>query len=108
MNFYKRHRQVLDSDIIHIRRPDGRDYDAILHVNPLGTEKGLLMVYNPLNEPIKRRLKINLYYTGLTGSAMVSEQDGAAKPISIDSNNNAVFEVSIPAKSQTWFTLTSK
>ena len=108
VNFYKRHRQVLDSDIIHIRRPDGRDYDAILHVNPLGTEKGLLMVYNPLNEPIKRRLKINLYYTGLTGSAMVSEQDGAAKPISIDSNNNAVFEVSIPAKSQTWFTLTSK
>lgn len=105
VNFYKKHRDVLDSDIIHIRRPDGRDYDAILHVNPQGEEKGLLMVYNPLNEPIKRKLKINLYYTGLKDTAMVSEQDKKAVELPINHNYDAFLEVEIPAKSQTWFVI---
>lgn len=105
VDFYKKHREVLDSDIIHIRRPDGRDYDAILHVNPKGKEKGLLMIYNPLNEPIKRDVKVNLYYTGLENKAKVSEMGGALKEISIDENNSAVFEVNVPARSQTWFVL---
>ncbi len=30
VGFYKKHRQILDGDIIHVRRPDGCDYDAIL------------------------------------------------------------------------------
>ncbi len=34
VDFYKEHRAILDSDIIHVRRPDGRDIDCILHVNP--------------------------------------------------------------------------
>jgi hypothetical protein len=77
--FYKKHRQVLDGDIIHIRRPDGRDYDAILHVNPFGNEKGLLMVYNPLNVAITRNLRIPVYYTGLKKEINVLEQDDFSK-----------------------------
>ena len=53
--FYKKHRAILDSDIIHVKRADGRDIDAILHVNPSIDEKGLLMVYNPLNQPGKAK-----------------------------------------------------
>ncbi|UCF16924.1 MAG: hypothetical protein JSW59_05585, partial [Phycisphaerales bacterium] len=29
VDFYKEHRDILDSDIIHVRRPDGRDIDCI-------------------------------------------------------------------------------
>lgn len=105
VGFYKKHREVLDGDIIHLRRPDGRDYDALLHVNPSGAEKGLLMVYNPLEQPIKRKLKVNLYYTGLKSAASVSEQDGPAKKLDINREYEAVFEVDIPAKSQTWFVI---
>lgn len=108
VNFYKRHREVLDSDIIHVRRPDGRDYDALLHVNPQGREKGLLMIYNPLNEPIRRTLKVNLYYTGLKHTVQAAEQDGPVRSLQIDRDYNAVFEVTIPARSQTWFTLTGE
>ncbi len=108
VGFYKRHREVLDSDIIHLRRPDGRDYDAILHVNPQGKEKGLLMVYNPLNEPIRRKLKVNLYYTGLKDKVMVSEQEGTARCLPLDRDYQAEFDVVIPAKNQTWFTLTEE
>ena len=105
VDFYKKHRQILDGDIIHIRRPDGRDYDAILHVDPTGKEKGLLMIYNPLNEPIKRSIKVNLYYTGLSNKAKVKEQDGKSTTQKIDRDYNTIFEVLIPAKSQTWFVL---
>ena len=104
VGFYKKHREVLDSDIIHIRRPDGRDYDAILHVNPAGKEKGLLMVYNPLEQPIKRKLKVNVYYTGLKDQAMVSVQDGTPRKLTVDRDYNVVLDVEIPAKSQSWFT----
>ena len=48
VGFYKAHRGILESDVIHIRRADGRDIDAILHVNPRLKEKGSAMVYNPL------------------------------------------------------------
>ena len=33
VGFYKRHREILESDIIHLRRPDGRGLDGIMHVN---------------------------------------------------------------------------
>lgn len=102
MDFYKEHRQILDADIIHLRRPDGRDYDAILHVDPFGEEKGLLMVYNPLDEPIRRKLDIDLYYTGLKNQVMVSEQDGSGEAVDLQ-QTNAELEIIIPAKSQTWF-----
>ncbi len=39
--FYKENRAILESDIIHLRRPDGRDWDGILHVNPALKTRGL-------------------------------------------------------------------
>jgi hypothetical protein len=98
---------VLNSDIIHIRRPDGRDYDAILHVNPMGKEKGLLMIYNPLNEPIKQILRVNVYYTGLANKVFVSANDGKAVLFSISRDNLLELPFEIPAKSQCWFVMTS-
>ena len=105
VDFYKKHREVLDGDIIHIRRPDGCDYDAILHVNPMGQEKGLLMVYNPLEEPIKRQITVNLYYTGLKDKVVLSEQDGKSRTLKLTRDYNVVIDVEIPAKSQTWFVM---
>ncbi len=102
VDFYKRHRQVLDGDIIHIRRPDGRDYDAILHVNPFGEEKGLLMVYNPLKEDITRTLNINLYYTGLRDKVEVSLEDGPPLEKYLSRDYKLSLQLTIPAHSQVW------
>lgn len=71
VDFYKRHRAILDSDIVGLRRADGRDWDGILHVNPALDECGLAMLYNPLDEPIHRRIRLPLYYTGLRDTARV-------------------------------------
>ena len=50
VDWFKTHRDVLEGDIIHLRRADGRDIDYWLNVNPAGKEKGMLCVFNPLNE----------------------------------------------------------
>ena len=50
MDWYRRYRAIIQGDIIHLRRPDGRDLDYYLHVNPANQEKGMLLVFNPLDE----------------------------------------------------------
>ena len=103
VTFYKENRRILDGDIIHVRRPDGRDYDAILHVDPQGVKKGLLMVYNPLNESISRKIKVNLYYTGLKNQTKMTDGNGNVINLPIDSDSNILIDLEIPAKSQTWY-----
>ncbi len=105
VSFYKKHRTILDSDIIHVKRADGRDIDAILHVNPSNDEKGLLMVYNPLGHPVSRNLKINVYYTGLSKSVAVTDTSGKSRRFSIDSNSNLILPVIVEANSQSWYIL---
>lgn len=105
VNFYKKHRMILDSDVIHIRRPDGQDYDGLLHVNPNHEEKGLLMLYNPLEEPIKKTINVNLYYTGLDDKATISNNDGTGKEFEIDRDYNVQLEIEIPARGWTWYVI---
>jgi hypothetical protein len=104
-DFYKKHRAILDSDLIHMRRPDARDVDTVLHVNSRLEEKGLLMVFNPLNEPVKRELKVPLYYAGLSGKATVSREDGRAKKLALDAEQRITLNVEMPAQSVTWFVI---
>ncbi len=103
--FYKKHRVILDSDIIHVRRADGRDIDAILHVNPAEKEKGLLMVYNPLNHPVRQNLTVNVYYTGLDRIVTVTDSEGKTGRFRTDRKYNITIPVSIEPNSQSWYIL---
>ncbi|HCO95724.1 MAG TPA: hypothetical protein DIU00_17550, partial [Phycisphaerales bacterium] len=105
VDFYKEHRDILDSDIIHVRRPDGRDIDCILHVNPQLKRKGLAMVYNPLGREVKRQLKLPLYYTGLTRTATIREQHGKNKKYRLDRVYNVEIPVAIAPRGVTWFVI---
>jgi hypothetical protein len=105
VSFYKKHRAILDADIIHVKRPDGNDLDAILHADPANSEKGLLMIYNPTNHDIKKDLTINIYYTGLSGSAVISENDGSGRRFKISRNYEVTLPVSVNAASESWYTI---
>ncbi len=107
ISFYKQHREVLDADIIHLRRPDGRDWDGILHVNPRGLEKGMAFLYNPLSEAITTEIRLPLYYAGLSGSARVSVEGAAPATVSLDRSETATLRVSIPAQKRTWLLFTA-
>jgi hypothetical protein len=103
VSFYKKHRAILDSDIIHIKRANGSSIDAILHINPSISEKGLLMVYNPAEHAVIQDLTINIYYAGLSRTAAVSENDGKTRRISMDRNYNITIPVNVEANSQSWY-----
>jgi hypothetical protein len=105
VDFYKQHRAILDSDIIHLRRADARDWDGWLHVNPRLAERGLAVFYNPLPKPIDRQVRLPLYYTGLTGNAVVRHEDGRAETISLARDYTAEVKVTIPARGRTWLTV---
>lgn len=103
VSFYKRYRDVLDSDIIHLRRPDGRDWDGIMHVNPKLKNKAFISVYNPLDIPVEKEIKVPLYYTGLTEQAIVKEQDRESVVYKISRDYTIQLKIHIPAKGYNWY-----
>ena len=105
VDFYKRYRAILDSDIVHVRRPDGRDLDIILHVNPHLPEKGLAVVYNPLDQDERKVITLPLYYTGLTNTALIREQDGKPQRYTLDRAYRVQVPVTVPAHGLTWLVI---
>ncbi|HEX3988558.1 MAG TPA: hypothetical protein VHZ30_03945 [Verrucomicrobiae bacterium] len=107
VDFYKAHRAILDSDLIHLRRADGRDWDGWLHVNPSLKERGLAMIYNPLNESIQRTIKLPLYYTGLSDRAVIGWPDGHSETVAMARDYSAETMVNVPARGRIWMTVTA-
>ena len=105
VDWFKRYRDILTSDLIHVRRPDGRDIDMMLHVNPRLPQKGLAIFFNPLNEPMTREVTLPLYYTGLTSSAMIREQEGEAVEYKLDSRFEIVLTVTLPPRGVSWYVI---
>ncbi|MGL5563633.1 MAG: NPCBM/NEW2 domain-containing protein [Tannerellaceae bacterium] len=102
VDWYKKYRNILNSEVIHLRRPDGNDWDGIMHVNPTLNEKAMIMLYNPTDEPISRAIRIPLYYTGLTQNASLTLHDGTKKKLSLDREYNATCQFEIPARGYVW------
>ena len=73
--WFKEHRRILESDVVHGRRADGRDLDWMMHVDPFapkGEPRGMLVAFNPLNEPVERILRVPMDLTGIRGTANAS------------------------------------
>ena len=100
--WYKKYRDILNSDIIHLRRADGRDWDGILHVNPALETKGFLLLFNPLKTPIRRRLRIPLYYTGLEKTA-VFFNDAGKRAYTLNRQYEVELPVTLPAAGWVWY-----
>lgn len=105
INWYKKYRDILNADIIHLRRPDGRDWDGIMHVNPALATKGLVMLYNPLKEAITRKIKLPLYYTGLTKEAKVRIENGKITTYQISRDYSIELNIQLAAEAYTWLVI---
>lgn len=103
--WYKQYRDILNADMIHLRRADGRDWDGFIHVDPQQKQKGFLMLYNPTKERITRTINVPLYYTGLTSSAMFKEKGATAQKYTLNRNYEVSLTVTIDPESYTWFTV---
>lgn len=102
IDWYKQYRDILNSEMIHLRRADGRDWDGLLHVNPKLKNKGMLMLYNPLKEKITRTIKVPLYYTGLTSVAKLKEKGKTAKSYTLSRNYEIEYTCTLEPESYSW------
>jgi hypothetical protein len=123
VDFYKRYRTLLESDLIHVRRPDGGSIDCMLHVKPVelspdltgdtsasqpdsvDTAVGLAMLYNPMRQPQRIRLNLPLYYTGLSKTTWIRRgrgldmKEGEPACYTIDRDYNVQIEIEMAARS---------
>lgn len=98
VRFYKDNRAILDSDIIVLRRPDGRDWDGILHVHPGLDVPAIAMIYNPLDQPVSRTIQIPLYYSGLSGRVVCKVGDAHGQSLQLPHDCRATIFLSLPAR----------
>ena len=105
INWYKKYRMILNADIIHLRRADGRDWDGFVHLNPGTNEKGLLMIFNPLRQTIERTIRLPLYYSGLSTTARIREQEGPMKSYTINRDYSVELKVKLRPDSYSWFVI---
>jgi hypothetical protein len=102
IDWYKKYRNILNADIIRLRRADGKDWDGWMHVDPKGKEKALIMLFNPSAEPMNKELALPLYYTGLSETAQIRVGEGNSQIVKLERNYDAKVTVNIPAGGYTW------
>jgi len=105
VTWFKKYRDILESDVIHGRRPDGRKLDWMLHVNPELDDCGMLVVYNPTDQALSERLKVNVYYTGLRESANVMSSEGKSSQVDVQRDYTIELEVDVPPNGMSWYLL---
>ncbi|QDV04976.1 hypothetical protein Poly30_04710 [Planctomycetes bacterium Poly30] len=105
VSWFKKHRRLLESDLVHGRRADGRDLDWMLHADPFAPEgepRGMLVIFNPLDEPIERALKIPLDLTGIrqttktSGPALLHPGNQELEGLHV------TLSVQVPARAMSW------
>lgn len=103
INWFKQYRDILTSEIIHVNRPNGRDLDCMMHVNPFIGHKGMVIVFNPTDKEITKEMRLPLYYTGLKGKATITGGDGSKKSYQLNRKEELTLPVSIKAGATAWF-----
>jgi hypothetical protein len=108
--WFKRHRAILESDVVHLRRADGQDWDGVLHVNPALEERALAVVWNPLDHEVERTIELPLHYAGLqTGSGAgppAGAKSGTDHTVSVSIDDAATTRAEVDAQERTRVTLT--
>jgi hypothetical protein len=102
VHWFKKHRELLESDVIHVRRPDGKNLDAVLHVMP---GKAMAVVYNPTDAELEQEIVLPLYYAGLTDGVRFAMNGGRARGAKLDRSYRLKLKAKVPGKSCAWYTI---
>ena len=115
VSIYKTHRDIITSDLIHIRRADLLGWDAMMHVNPNlpnGSVKGFLVVFNPTEQVFPKGggteyIKVPMYYSGLHQKVTVTREGDASTSVTYDVSREYTIDVPIvvDAFDITWYLL---
>ena len=105
--FNARYRTILHADVVHLRRPHGRGYDALLHVEPDRSkckERALLVVFNQHATPLVNvSLRVPLYYAGVDDVTSVSRMGAPPVRMRLGRDWSVDLRASLPAASVVWW-----
>lgn len=100
VSWFKKHRKVLESDVIHLRRANGRSLDGILHVDP-DSKKAIAIIFNPTGQSLTEKFALPLHYAGLVPNAKAFLEGPLTRrtPFNLSSER---CEITVPASSFVW------
>jgi hypothetical protein len=101
VKWFKEHRELLEADVIHVRRADGVNLDVALHVLP---GKAMAVIYNPQNKPQREVIRLPLYYAGLTGKARIGDALGKVRAQDMK-GSDLLLDVEVAPKSCSWYVI---
>lgn len=102
VTWYKEHRDILESDVIHMRRADGQRLDAVLHVNAGLKTPALLAVFNPRDKELEEDWKVPLHYAGLNGRVLASILGQDEQVLRTDGMSRVELKLKVPAGGFQW------
>jgi hypothetical protein len=103
--FYKTYRDIVTSDVVHLRRPDGQSWDGMMHVGPLlaNGRRALAVLFNPTASDITEPITLPLYYTGLVDTAVVAiGETGTPSTATLQRDYSIDVAITIPANGFAW------
>ena len=102
-----RYRVILHADIIHLKRPDGQGFDALLHVEPNEDkceERAMLVIFNQNPSVwVNTTLRVPLYYSGLTSTTQVSHEGGVPVTMTLARDWSVELDLVMEPASFTWY-----
>ncbi|HWD41276.1 MAG TPA: hypothetical protein VG944_20700 [Fimbriimonas sp.] len=104
VDWFKKYRDILESDVIHVRRADGVHLDTVLHVNPRLAIKAMAVVYNPTDEPLTENVILPLYYSGIEGTCSIEEEHGVHS-VKLDANHSITLRPTVGPRSCNWYVI---
>lgn len=91
VEFFKKHKQTLAGEMVHIAKPNGFEPDAVMHVSPEADIPAVLVAFNPLDEEMNVSYELPLKYAGFKGNG-VADVEGIGR-ITLDSRGHGVVNV---------------
>lgn len=102
--WFKQHRRILESDLVPLRRADGRDWDGWIHVDPdpAAHERALAALYNPLDRALRRTIRLPLGYAGLHGSARLLIDGREPREVELAADGSCTLELELSPRGFVW------
>ncbi|MCE9560241.1 MAG: alpha-galactosidase [Armatimonadetes bacterium] len=104
VNWFKKYREILESDVVHLRRADGRRLDYVLHANPNASPRAMLVVYNPTDSELSETVAVPLQYAGISKGTTVKEREGKAVGLKVK-DGVATLEVKVGPRGWSYFSI---
>lgn len=104
VNWYKKYRELLESDTVHFRRPDGRRLDYVVKVNPRTSPQLMVAVFNPTSREMSEEITLPVRSANLNGQVYLQHGEGKRKSLLVV-DGSVVFKVSCRGNGWTFYML---